>query len=149
VCTPHRGSYLAALSITNWVKSFVALPGELTQRMVEVVTLNEGALALRSFDKLPTSIDNMSPGSDFIETLASIPVAPGIRSHSIIAVDGNGPLDDAVDGVVSYRSAHVDGVDSELVVKSNHSAQANPAVIEEIRRILYLHFETAAVTRPE
>jgi len=150
LCTPHRGSYLAALSLTNWVKSFIALPGDLTQRMLEVVTLNEGALAMRSFDKLPTSIDNMSPGSDFIETLVSIPVAPRIASHSIIAVDGDGPLDDAVDGVVSYKSAHVDGVESELVVKSSHSAQANPAVIEEIRRILYLHLqETPGVTRPE
>jgi pimeloyl-ACP methyl ester carboxylesterase len=150
LCTPHRGSYLASLSLSRWVASFVALPSDLTGRMLEVVTLNEGALALRSLDKLPTSIDNMAPGNDFIETLSALPVAPGIRAHSIIAANGDGPVENSVDGVVSYQSAHLDGVESELVVRSGHSAQANPAVIEEVRRILLLHLlETPGLTPPE
>ena len=43
------------------------------------------------------------------------------------------------DGVVRYESAHVDGVDSELVVRSSHSAQGRPETIREIRRILLEH----------
>jgi len=35
----------------------------------------------------------------------------------------------------------VDGVESELVVRSAHSTQATPATIEEVRRILYLHLQ--------
>jgi hypothetical protein len=38
--------------------------------------------------------------------------------------------------VVKYSSAHLDGVDSELVVNSGHSTQANPVTIGEVRRIL-------------
>jgi hypothetical protein len=38
--------------------------------------------------------------------------------------------------VVSYQSAHIPGVASELVVHSTHSSQDHPAAIEEIRRIL-------------
>jgi hypothetical protein len=38
-----------------------------------------------------------------------------------------------------YRSAHMDGVASELVVRSGHSVQSNPHAIEEIRRILIEH----------
>ena len=41
--------------------------------------------------------------------------------------------------MVAYRSAHVDGVESELVVRSAHSTQGEPATIEEVRRILLLH----------
>ena len=48
-------------------------------------------------------------------------------------------IEEGGDGVVSYQSAHLDDVDSELVVRSGHSSQSNPAVIEEIRRILIKH----------
>ncbi len=141
VCTPHRGSYLAGMTLGRFAASLVELPGDLTGRMLEVVTLNEGALALRSFDKLPTSIDNMSPASDFIQVLASLPIAPGIAANSIIAVDDEDALDIASDGVVRYSSAHLDGVESEKIIRWNHSAQGSPAAIEEIRRILLRHLE--------
>ncbi len=35
-----------------------------------------------------------------------------------------------------YKSAHIDGVASEFVVHSGHSAQEAPQAIEEVRRIL-------------
>ena len=41
--------------------------------------------------------------------------------------------------MVDYSSAHIDGVASELVVHSGHSTQAEPATIEEVRRILLQH----------
>ena len=59
-------------------------------------------------------------------TLASLPVAPGVSTHSIIPVLGNGPLAEGKDGVVAYKSAHITPVDSELVVRgSGHSTQGN------------------------
>ena len=60
-------------------------------------------------------------------------------AHSIIAVLGEGPLTGKTDGVVAYESAHLDGVESEKVVKSPHSCQAEPDVILEVRRILREH----------
>jgi pimeloyl-ACP methyl ester carboxylesterase len=144
VCTPHRGSYLAglrllSLSPAKWVADLVALPSNLTTVATELVTRNQGKLKLRSMTRLPTSIDNMTPGNPFIKTLAEIPVAPGIPAHSIIAVKGDGPPEGQSDGVVAYESAHVEGVESELVVRSSHSAQGQPGTIEEIRRILLEH----------
>jgi hypothetical protein len=44
------------------------------------------------------------------------------------------------DGVVEYRSAHIEGVESEYVVRSGHSTQGDPHTIEEVRRILLLHW---------
>jgi hypothetical protein len=38
--------------------------------------------------------------------------------------------------VVKYESAHLEGVASEKVVYSGHSAQDKPETIEEVRRIL-------------
>jgi pimeloyl-ACP methyl ester carboxylesterase len=141
VCTPQRGSYLASMTLARILASLVELPSEMTKRLTDIASLNPGKIAMSSLDALPTSIDNMSPGSDFIQTLALLPIAPGVHAHSIIAVDGDGPLEDASDGVVRYESAHIDGVDSEKIVRSGHSAQGNPETIEEIRRILLLHLE--------
>ena len=45
----------------------------------------------------------------------------------------------ARDGVVKYKSAHIDGVESEVVVPSAHSCQSHPRTIAEVRRILLLH----------
>ena len=43
------------------------------------------------------------------------------------------------DGVVEYSSSHLDGVDSEYIVRSTHSVQSNAYAIEEVRRILLVH----------
>jgi hypothetical protein len=76
-------------------------------------------------------------------------VSAGVTAHSIIAVDGDEPLDRAGDGVVKYESAHVEGVASELIVKSPHSGmQDAPATIEEVRRILLAHSERSACPAP-
>jgi pimeloyl-ACP methyl ester carboxylesterase len=139
LCTPHHGSYLASLSLAGLVSDFVAAPSNLSQVIAELALRNQDKLMLRTMARLPTSIDNMTPGNPFIRALAELPIAPGIRGHSIVAVDADGPLDDASDGVVKYRSAHIEGVESELIVRSGHSAQDQPLVIEEIRRILLDH----------
>ena len=103
------------------------------------MTRNQDKLLLRNLSRLPTSIDNMTPGNPYLKVLHELPIAPGVKAHSIIAVKGDGPLEDESDGVVRYESAHIPGVESELVVHSSHSAQGNPETIEEIRRILIEH----------
>ncbi len=142
VCTPHHGSYLASFSIAGLISDLVALPSNLAQVGFELAMRNPGNLMLANVSRLPTSIDNMTPGNPFLRTLAEIPVAPGIAAHSIIAVNGAGPPEGGSDGVVSYASAHIEGVESEFVVRSGHSAQANPEVILEVRRILLEHAAT-------
>ena len=84
-----------------------------------------------------SSISGMSPGNPTIGTVRSIPVAPGIHAHSIIPTLQDGPLDTRNDGVVEYKSAHIDGVDSEVVIEhQEHSTQSNPLAVHEVRRIL-------------
>jgi pimeloyl-ACP methyl ester carboxylesterase len=138
MCTPHRGSYQAGGRIVHWVARFIKLPGDVLKVGTDLLQGNADKLKLATRTGLPTSIDNMTPTNRFIQTLAAIPVAPRIAAHSIIAVQGDGPVETGTDGVVKYESAHLEGVESELVVNSGHSAQSNPHTVEEVRRILLL-----------
>jgi hypothetical protein len=62
-----------------------------------------------------------------------------VHVNSIIPVLTE-PIATAEDGVVRYSSAHIEPVESELVVyPSGHSTQATTQTIEEVRRILYEH----------
>jgi pimeloyl-ACP methyl ester carboxylesterase len=139
LCTPHRGSFLAA---SDWVRGLIArlitLPARVTTVTASMLTLNPDLKNFRDLRSL-NAVDNMSPANRFVRTLSAFPVVNGVAAHSIIAVDTDGPVEEGNDGVVEYRSAHVDGVRSEKIVRSPHSAQGSPDAIEEVRRILYLH----------
>jgi pimeloyl-ACP methyl ester carboxylesterase len=142
IATPHRGSYVAGSWVAQWAAGFASLPKGFMDSVGELVTGNGGAVAL-SMGGLPRSVHHMTPGNPFVQTLASIPVAPGIAVNSIVAVQGQGPVEKDDDGVVEYSSAHLTGVESELVIHSGHSVHGHPLTIAEARRILYQHGEEA------
>jgi pimeloyl-ACP methyl ester carboxylesterase len=139
IATPHRGSYLTLQRLGRWAAGLVQLPNTVSQVTFDFVARNRDHLLIRDLDRPITSIDNMTPGNPFLKTLSSLPVAPGIAAHSIIAVEGTGPAYQGADGVVKYKSAHLSGVESERVVRSPHSCQGHPDTIEEVRRILRGH----------
>jgi pimeloyl-ACP methyl ester carboxylesterase len=139
IATPHGGSYLTLERLARWVTGFVQIPNGLTQLTYDFAARNQDELLLRRLDHPVTAIDNMTPGNPFLKTLRSLPVLPGIASHSIIAVEGAGPPEEGADGVVKYESAHLADVESERVVRSGHSCQGHPDTIEEVRRILREH----------
>jgi pimeloyl-ACP methyl ester carboxylesterase len=138
IATPHRGSYMASNPIVKFGNKFINLPGGLAKATIQLGKLREPSLLGTPFT-LPTALDNMDASNPFIKTLSALPIAPGVHAHSIIPVQGSGPVEEGNDGVVEYKSAHIDGVESELVVRSGHSTQSTPATIEEVRRILYEH----------
>jgi triacylglycerol esterase/lipase EstA (alpha/beta hydrolase family) len=137
ISTPHRGSYIAGYKIiANLTRRLASLPLQLTTLSVDVL---QNLDAMKS-PFVPTAVDNMSPRNPFIQGLQQIPIAPPIEAHSIISVkQGMEPVEDGNDGVVAYKSAHILPIESELVVRSPHSCQANPHTMEEVRRILRLH----------
>ena len=136
IATPHRGSFLASNPIAKFANKLINLPGGLAKVAVEIGKLREPSM-LGSPLTIPTALDNMDASNPFLKTLASLPIAPGVHVNSIIAVKGTGPIEGGNDGVVEYKSAHIEGVESELVVRSGHSTQATSETIEEVRRILY------------
>ncbi len=138
ISTPHRGSHLSGGYITDMLRRLISLPFTLLSPLQEAFQRNPEAVTTRAMKaEIPRSTDNMDPDSPFIKTFASIPIAPGISAHSIIAVaNPEDPKAEWDDGVVAFSSAQIDGVTSELVVHSGHSAQESPLAIEEVRRIL-------------
>ena len=139
ISTPHRGSYQALGILGNLGSWLVNLPGRFTKLSVEMLTLQTKGLLLGPYSGIPTSITNMNPNNRFVQNLAAIPIADGVVAHSIIAVQGDGPPEDGGDGVVKYKSAHIDGVASEKIIRSGHSVQGNPEAIQEVKRILTEH----------
>lgn len=147
ISTPHRGSFRASSWVRSILRRIVTLPGDiLTTNPKEYFNVIEQANLPPEFrGQVFTSVDSMSPENPVLKALAGIPVAPGIKSHSIIAVlpeysdytKGN-------DGVVQYSSAHIEGVESEFIVRDQHSCQGNPLVIEEVRRILLEHLASVS-----
>jgi pimeloyl-ACP methyl ester carboxylesterase len=137
VATPHRGSFRAVGWVLGVVRRLVTLPARLVSQFQGVFAGPE--FAHLGASRIPTSVDNMSPGHPFIRALADSPIDPRITAHSIIAVERTGPLIGQTDGVVGYESAHIEGVASERVVRSSHSTQGHPETIEEMRRILREH----------
>jgi pimeloyl-ACP methyl ester carboxylesterase len=143
ISTPHHGAMLAARRvITGLAAKLISLPRAVLGELAQAAgTISDEKLAA-AMSSPPTAIDNMSPNNPALKILETIPVTPRIKAHSIIAVEGDGPKEEGDDGVVTYRSAHIDEAVSELVVRWSHSSQGQPEVIEEIRRILNEHLAT-------
>ncbi len=136
--TPHRGSFQSKEWNRNLLRWLVTLPATIVQNSLEYYDyMTDDVKKVMGGDKaIFTSADGMSPDNPLINTLAEIPLAPGVSGHSIIAVKTGGDPKDGNDGVVEYSSAHLDGMASELIVNCGHSSQLNPLAIDEVRRIL-------------
>ena len=143
VSTPHHGSYVAGSWLAHQAARLVQAPLDLTRVVADFATADRDALTMNASQgfRLPTAVDNMTPGNPFVKTLAGLPIAPAVTAHSIISVTTGVASPTANDGVVAYESAHIDGVESELIVKSPHSCQDNPHTVAEVQRILLEHLE--------
>lgn len=146
IATPHGGSYVAGNRISQFVASLVRLPGNILRGVLTLGKLDITSTALAGQGGFG-SVYGMTPGSVLVRALAATPIAPGIKAHSIIAVRGDGPVETGDDGVVEYKSAHIAGVESEYIVRSGHSTQADPHTIGEVRRILLLHWAESCTRR--
>jgi pimeloyl-ACP methyl ester carboxylesterase len=130
ICTPHRGSRLADLSLTSLLIKVLSIPTKITTALIDLPSnLHErGQL---------TSIGGLSTRNRLYQALDQIPIQ--VPHHSIIGNFGMGNWPGRTDGVVPYWSAHLDSAQSELVVPGHHGAFDHPKAIQEMRRILLLN----------
>ena len=137
IATPHRGSYQNTSFVQNLLNRFMEFPSDVVEGTASLLQLKDTIQLPESVKNgVPSSLNGMATDNPFMLTLADIPVAPGIKCNSIIAIKGNDQPPNGADGVVKYTSAHVDYAESEFIVRSGHSCQGNPLTIEEVRRIL-------------
>ena len=143
IATPHRGSYQNTSFVQNLLNRFIEFPSDLMDASASLLKLKDTIKLPPSVrNGVPSSLNGMATDNPFMLTLADIPVAPGIKCNSIIAIKGNDQPPNGADGVVKYTSAHVDYAESEFIVRSGHSCQGNPLTIEEVRRILLKNLGT-------
>ncbi|MES2440681.1 MAG: alpha/beta fold hydrolase [Verrucomicrobiota bacterium] len=130
ICTPHRGSGLADLSITGWFIKLLKLPSTITSAFIDLPSniVDRGKL---------TSVAGLSPTNPLYKALDEVPIQ--VPHHSIIGDRGKGDTPNSSDGVVPYWSSHLKSAQSELIVPANHGAYKDPQAIRELRRILLLN----------
>ena len=135
VATPHRGSAMADSWIGRVAKSLIRLPSDMQTGFADFAEENaevRTAEATAFFKELNfTSVHMLSTRDPMLLALARLPIA--VPFHSIMGEKHNGA---GSDGVVRYASSHLDGANSELVVRSGHNAFNNSEARSEVIRIL-------------
>ena len=151
IAAPHRGTDFANNQFARWLSNLITLPFAMLEQVGDVtrsLARLEPRPGKQGLLRIPNSIDNLSDQDPFVRLAAELPLAPGLRYHSIIGNDQPGvPLAESSDGIVPYTSAHLPGAASELVIASGHSVQEHPKAIIEIRRILHEQLQPSA-SRP-
>jgi hypothetical protein len=149
--TPFRGSEFAN-STTRWLGSkLISLPQMFTKGRQHLYTDNPDVFKQPNVIDVATSIDSLAPDSPFLPAMLTARHAAWVRHHAIVGrIPDKGLLGKVVgdgDGVVSYASAHLDNVDSEIVVNADHTTiHSHPLSVLEVHRILLAHL--AEVDRP-
>lgn len=142
ISTPHRGSPAALGPIGKLLESLIRLPADLILFRQPEVLQHTRELGRVLLTNQRTSVNNLRENNPVLQTILDLPVNPRVTIHSIIGDRGKRrPLKMSSDGIVPYRSSHLDVAVSEKVVPAGHSAHHHPEAIEELRRILLLHLQ--------
>ena len=148
ICVPHRGSLLAESFAGKLGRMLIAVPAAVLTPVRLVLEQAGSELTPEMKEALkedPTSIKGLSPDNPFIQALGGIAIARSIPFHSIIGDRGLDGGEQSSDGVVPYKSSHLAGAESELIVPSDHAATAHPLTVLEVKRILKLHLRQAGL----
>ena len=154
LAAPHRGTDYADRWFTLAARKIIKIPATFLTTLADTLTSDD--VDLKDFVKTLTNdvIQNgpsdLSKKSKFMELTASIPPEKGLVFHSIM---GNITKSDdpnvITDGIVPYKSAHLDGAVSEKIFTGGHSIQETPEAVLELRRILRQHLVDHGLYKPK
>jgi pimeloyl-ACP methyl ester carboxylesterase len=137
IATPHKGADMASGLIGRLGSRLVKLPAKLVAigpGLVEKATVTNGKKVVGRF---PNSIDTLRPEARSVVAMNRLPIASSITYYSIIGDRGENNSPNSSDGVVAYRSSHLEGSRSEKIVPYWHSyVHRSPEGIAEVERIL-------------
>jgi pimeloyl-ACP methyl ester carboxylesterase len=151
VSTPHAGSPLGDDLVGRIASRMIRVPSNIIQIRETLARYNGSSAVSEAFrgTRYATSVAQLGVGNPVLAAIQQTSLNESVPYHSIIGYNGKQPLPAGGDGVVPYTSAHIEGALSELVVTSDHSAQEREVAIQEMRRILRLHWSEYAVERRE
>jgi triacylglycerol esterase/lipase EstA (alpha/beta hydrolase family) len=136
LAVPHRGSPLALRAGARFFAAQVrfALPEIQNYRALLLLKAHEAIR--RDLEEPANSIRFLRENSPLLEAILAAPRDRRIKLHSIIGDRGRKNAPRGGDGIVSYRSAHYPGADSEKIVPSGHNVHQHPEAVQELARIL-------------
>jgi pimeloyl-ACP methyl ester carboxylesterase len=146
VGTPHRGSHFSN-STTRWISGkLIRLPQIFIGGQQALFKQNRELIRDEKLLRIETSIDSLAPNSPFFPVMLASQRAPWVRYHNIIGLVPErglfGKWAAGSDGVVTYESARMDDVESELIVPADHTTvQSHPLAVLEVRRVLLKHLD--------
>ena len=151
--TPHRGSDFATEYVRDLSRRLIYLPEMMLELGTKLSLSNPGFFRNTELLTMTTSIDSLAPDCPIFPVMLRAPQAPWTTYHNIVGTVPKktflGRVSEEGDGVVAFKSAHLDNVASEIVVEADHLAvHRHPLAILEVRRILLEHIQTAAGIPP-
>jgi hypothetical protein len=110
----------------------------------QIAQENPGLFRSTDLLTITTSIDSLAPDSPILPVMLESEKAPWVKYHNIVGLVSDkqwlGRVSESGDGVVAFESAHLDDVQSEIVVDADHvHVHQHPRSILEVRRILLEH----------
>ena len=142
--TPHRGSKFAN-DYTRWLASrVIRLPQMAVRTGKRLLHNNPSLFKHTGLLSTQNAVDSLAEDSPIFPVMLRAKRNPRVKYHNIVGVLESPSLLQSRagrgDGVVAYNSAHMDDVESELVVDADHtSIHMTPKAIFEVRRILLEH----------
>jgi len=138
IATPHRGSEKARGPVSRIVRGLIRGPGKTLSFLARLASDNargvEPALRANYLAGGPSSLDTLDPHQPVFVAARELPVANGVRVHSLVGVrDARRP--EHGDGVVPLSSAGWPEGDRQ-VIASGHAVHATPEAAAIVKQLL-------------
>jgi pimeloyl-ACP methyl ester carboxylesterase len=145
MAAPHRGSPMA--------DSFIGFMGNSLTRLDPMLEYGFGRLARENLEVTTpqaavfyrrgrfSAVRTLSPENPALIALSELPIE--VPYHSVIGQHHRGPKEAGSDGVVPYWSSHLNGAQSEVIVRSGHAVLTNLDAVRETIRILHLELRSS------
>ena len=137
ISTPHKGAEMATLVSSQLMGDLVISPNNYYSEYKNTL-MYISKFTRRYNDRVISgnSVDNLSPRSPFIKLTHNLPYGKDIELNSIIGDQDMAGNIGGTDGIVPYRSSHLNNSTSETIIKSDHHSVYKPACAKEVYRLL-------------
>lgn len=154
IATPHRGSN-ASNNATQWLgRKIINVPAAVEASRMAPLRNHPDFFSETSLLRRRNSVEALAADSPVLPVILQGQTAEWVRYHNIVGLVDDmrviGKVAEGTDGVVTYESAHLDNVDSEVIVAADHTnVHRSPKAVLEVRRILREHLATLEGTSPD
>lgn len=159
IASPFKGTDYAERWFTLLARKIIRLPLDLTENATRlfVQDISDDKLSTPISDRklkelyLQNGASQLSDRSAFMALTGDIVISPHVRYHTIIG-DNGGLYEKSpdqlaqlggkmTDGIVPYRSSHLEGADSQTIITGGHNIHEDPKTVRQLRKILHDHLK--------